>query len=247
MNSQLTQFQIVYTLVTDAVILGVIAVGLRTLSIRASGPNVLPPGLWRGLSATLLAWYGLASFLAIEGVFVASRAGVPTIPFGVLIPVIAGLVIIFRSKTAARLVDATPLHWLIAVQAYRVLGIIFLVLYAADNLPSVFAIPAGVGDMFVGIYALIVARAVRRGLPWAHRAAYSWNFAGLFDFAVALATGFLSSQSPFQLFAIDHPNRLVSAYPLVMIPVFLVPLSILFHALCLWKLRRGESVAAGAL
>ena len=246
MNSHLAQFQIVYVLVSAAVILGVIMTGLRIISIRASGSHLLPSGLWPVLSGTLLAWYAFASFLAIGGFFAASRAaGIPTLPFGVLLPVIAGVVIIFRSKTAVRLLDATPLHWLIAVQTYRVIGVVFLILYAGGELPQVFAIPAGAGDVFVGLFALVAAWAVRRGLPWARSAAYAWNFAGLLDFVVALATGFLSSPSPLQVFALDHPNRLVTAYPLVMIPAFLVPLSILLHVLCLWKLGREGRRSAG--
>jgi len=41
-----------------------------------------------------------------------------------------------------------------------------------------------------------------------------------------------------QLVALDSPNVLISAFPLVLIPVFLVPLSILLHLASLAKLRR---------
>jgi len=249
MNPSLVQLQFVYTLITNVLVIAVIVAGLRMVVTRATGA---PSGLWQGLSATLLAWYALVSLLAIEGTFVATRAGLPTIPFGVLIPVVIGLAVIFRSSAAARLLDATPLHWLIGVQAYRMAGAIFLILFAAGHLPEVFAIPAGVGDILVGIFALVAARNVRLGRPGARSAAYAWNGAGLFDFVVALGTGFLSSPSPFQVFALEQPNRVISAYPLVMIPVFLVPLSILLHALCLWKLTRdsladhGNSLNEGA-
>jgi hypothetical protein len=41
------------------------------------------------------------------------------------------------------------------------------------------------------------------------------------------------------LFAFDLPNELASQFPLVLIPVFLVPVSILLHLASLTKLRRG--------
>jgi len=38
--------------------------------------------------------------------------------------------------------------------------------------------------------------------------------------------------------ALDHPNQLIGAFPLAIIPVFLVPLSVLLHLASLQKLRR---------
>ncbi|MDA0230307.1 MAG: hypothetical protein O3B21_08965 [Proteobacteria bacterium] len=50
--------------------------------------------------------------------------------------------------------------------------------------------------------------------------------------------GALTSPGRIQLLANDAPNALISAYPLVMIPTFAVPLSIILPGLCIWKLRR---------
>jgi len=47
------------------------------------------------------------------------------------------------------------------------------------------------------------------------------------------------------LFAFDAPNLLVTAYPLVMVPTFAVPLALILHGLVLWRLR--ETPAAGRL
>ena len=53
---------------------------------------------------------------------------------------------------------------------------------------------------------------------------------------MAVTTGFLSSPSPIEKLAFDNPNTLITAFPLVMIPVFLVPLAILLHLASLTKL-----------
>jgi hypothetical protein len=68
-----------------------------------------------------------------------------------------------------------------------------------------------------------------------------WNLFGIGDLVVAVTTGFLSSPSPMQMFAFDRPNELIGAFPLVMIPVFLVPLAILLHLASLKKLRQKET------
>jgi hypothetical protein len=69
----------------------------------------------------------------------------------------------------------------------------------------------------------------------------AWNVLGLTDLAVAVTTGFLSSPSPIQSLAFDNPNTLITAFPLVMIPVFLVPLAVLLHLASLAKLRQTEA------
>jgi len=72
----------------------------------------------------------------------------------------------------------------------------------------------------------------------------AWNLLGLLDLVVAVTTGFLTSPSPFQMLALDAPNELVSAFPLVMIPVFAVPLAVLLHVASLVKLARSRRYAA---
>ena len=60
-----------------------------------------------------------------------------------MLPILIGALMIWRSETATRIIDAVPQEWLVGVQLYRALGVIFLVLYATGKLPSLFAWPAG--------------------------------------------------------------------------------------------------------
>ena len=132
-----------------------------------------------------------------------------------------------------------PQHWLIGVQLYRALGVIFLILYAAGKLPGLFAWPAGLGDVLVGVLSPVVAIAYWRGPRENADLVSAWNLFGLADLVVAVTTGFLTSPSAFQLYAFDLPNELISRFPLVLIPVFLVPLSVLLHLASLAKLRQS--------
>jgi hypothetical protein len=50
---------------------------------------------------------------------------------------------------------------------------------------------------------------------------------GLLDHAVAITTGFLTSPSPPQMHWFDTPNKLITVYPLVLVPLFGVPLAVL--------------------
>jgi len=235
-----TSFLDVFGLLTDLLVIAVVLTGLAVSLRRSAAPSQVRTGAT--ITVMVLAWYGVSTYLAAHDVFRASKAvTVPAIPFAVFLPIIAGLWLIFRSRIMAHIIDATPLSWLIGVQVYRVVGVIFLILLGAGQLPPEFALPAGSGDLLVGLLALPVAWVVHTGSKRALTAAYVWNALGILDLVVALATGFLTSPGPVQLLALDHPNLIASAYPLVMIPVFLVPLSLILHGLCVWKLRRVSS------
>ena len=191
--------------------------------------------------ALLVAWFLAALSLSLAGFFGGAFSRIPTIQYGLLLPILAGIALSWRWGTLQRVIEAVPQEWVVGVQVYRTLGAIFLVLYAAGRLPGVFAWPAGVGDVIVGLLAPAVAiayaRRSRRAAGWLR----AWNLFGLTDLFVAVTTGFLSSPSPLQLLALDAPNRLITAFPLVLIPVFLVPLAVLFHLASLRKLRLANA------
>ena len=114
-----------------------------------------------------------------------------------------------------------PQPWLVGIQLYRALGVIFLILYASGRLPGLFAWPAGVGDILVGVLAPVVALAYARAPRENGDLVAAWNVFGILDLAVAVGTGFATSPSQFQLFALDRPNELVTAFPLVLVPTYL--------------------------
>jgi hypothetical protein len=134
-----------------------------------------------------------------------------------------------------------PRQWVIAVQVYRVEGVIFLILYASNLLPGMFAVPAGAGDVAVGLLALAIGIDISGRQQIRSRTVLLWNLFRIADLIVALATGFLTSPSTFQRFSFDHPNELISVFQLVLIPTFLVPLAIVLHIISLVQLGRATA------
>jgi hypothetical protein len=193
-------------------------------------------------AAALLAAFYLAALLPSRSEFYGTASKIPTVQYGVLIPIIAGILLFSTWRPLRRVIEAVPQQWLVGVQLYRIEGAIFLVLYAMGRLPAAFALPAGAGDVLVGLLAPVVALAQIRKWPQANSLLRVWNLLGLADLVVALTTGFLTSPSPLQKFAFDASNVLIGRYPLVMVPVFLVPLAILLHLASLQKLRQTEAV-----
>jgi hypothetical protein len=195
---------------------------------------------WLG-SAMLMVWFFASLALSWSGFYAGTFSRVPTVPFGLLLPMAAGVTLFRRVPALRRIIESVPMSWITSVQVFRVEGLVFLTLLAGGWLPGVFAWPAGVGDVIVGLFAPVVGIAFARGARGSSGWLRVWNLLGIVDLVVALTTGFLSSPSPLQMLAFDRPNELISAFPLVMIPVFLVPLAFLLHLASLHKLRQIEA------
>ena len=198
----------------------------------------------RTASFVLIGWFAVSIGLAVAGFYRGVLDQPPTVQYGLLIPIFIGAALIWRSPLVARIIDAVPQPWLVGVQFYRTLGVIFLVLYTAGQIPGLFALPAGSGDVAIGLTAPLVAAYYSRNPDTAGNTVAVWNILGILDLVIAVATGFLTSPSPLQLFAFDTPNELIALYPLVLIPVFLVPVSIVIHIASLTKLARSAKAVS---
>ncbi len=209
------------------------------LSVRRSGLAAKQQA-WTGwaISAVLLGWFAVSWALSQQNVFSVSANELPRIQYALLIPIVAGLALMLWTESGRAVAAAVPQSWLVGLQVYRALGFMFLVLWAQGKMPGEFAIPAGIGDIIVGVTAPFVAWLNARNAPSANAATRAWNIFGIADLVVAVTTGFLTSPSPLQMLAFDRPNLLITEYPIVMVPAFLVPVSIILHGLSLWKLPR---------
>lgn len=234
-----------YVLIGSIGIIAALLFALRESLIKAGWPESERARTIGIAAAVLVGWFLVAILLAASGIYRGEPERLPRIEFGLLVPLVVGCVLLWRSASFKRLIDAVPQHWLVGVQLYRALGVIFLILLGMDKLPGAFAWPAGVGDVLVGSLAPIVAvaylRSPRESAGWV----WTWNFLGLLDLAIAVTTGVLTSPSPVQRFALEAPNELISAFPLALIPTFLVPISILLHVASLTKLRKQSSPGHG--
>jgi len=72
-----------------------------------------------------------------------------------------------------------------------------------------------------------------------------WNVFGILDLVIAVTTGFMTAPSLLQPIEVQPNSELMTVLPMVLIPVYLVPLSIMLHLASLAKLRRAVSQTAG--
>ena len=231
------------------------ASGVPTAAPRLMVYGLIGLGLWLGLESTDLTsdqrrttwlavmipytlWFAVAWSAAIDGIFRASASPLPLLPLAIFLPVVIGAPLLLSSKRVGQVLDAMPVTWLVALQLYRVFGSWALVAGLRGALPSVFGVPAGIGDMLTGVFAVPAAIAAATGTAQGRRAAIAWNILGLADFAVAITLGFITSPGRFQVIVPDVLSIGAGDYPGVLTPAFVVPSSILLHALSLRQLRR---------
>ena len=116
----------------------------------------------------------------------------------------------------------------------RVVGVFFLLAMALGQLPAVFALPAGLGDMAVGIAAPFVVRRLRTGVS---RAAVWFNVLGIVDMVAAVTIGFLAGAGPLQLLDVTPSTEALGQLPLALIPTVVVPVALALHVISLLRLR----------
>ena len=198
------------------------------------------------VAALVAVWLLITVLAGIAGLFQASP-GQPPLP--VLVALLTPpLVFTVAWRGSSRFRDyalALDQRLLAAVQGWRVIGGMFLVLYAYGMLPGLFALPAGVGDLAVGLAAPFVVHAIANRAPdWPRRVLWL-NIAGLVDFAAAVVTGVLTSPSAIGVFADPAARAGMGEFPLSLIPTFAVPLWIVAHIVALLQLAHRRRAAGG--
>jgi hypothetical protein len=179
-----------------------------------------------GSAAVLVVWLVGVMLLGANDVF---RIDAPRIPLALLTTLAAGYLLLL-SPTFRAIIGSIPQHWLIGIQTFRVLGGVFLVRYFQGELPGVFAIPAGVGDVLTGLFAPLVAYWWVAGRPYARAAAIAWNLFGMADLVNAVTIG-----------AITGGGGGGIVFPIVLIPIYAVPRAFLIHSYSLIGLLRKTS------
>src|ERR1700728_3311377 len=165
-------------------------------------------GIRRAVPITLTVWLLLVVSLGAAGVFV-GPPGTPPLPIaiGVAAPLLLFFASLRVSQSFREFVLSLDLRLVAGMQAWRWAGLGFLSLYAHKILPAVFALPAGLGDMAVGLTApWMVLALIRQPHFAAERAFIRWNVLGMLDLVIAVSIGTVST-----LIASAAPGEITTA------------------------------------
>ena len=191
------------------------------------------------VTVALALWLGIVFLLGAQRVFV-QPPNSPPLPifFGLAIPLAVFFTAYFSWSAFRAFILGADLRLAAAIQAWRWAGSGFLLLYAQGVLPGLFAFPAGLGDMAIGVTApWIVLGLVRHPSFAASRRYVVWNIMGILDLVVAVSMGTIGSGFLHGLTG-NVTTAPMAQLPLVLVPAYLVPFFIMLHFTALSQARR---------
>jgi len=224
-SSQLLAWLVVFP--TAAVVVAMFAVMWRErTSTRTAFVAVIA-------GAILAAWAALTVVLALRGFYKPPDTRSPP-PVGIqLATALVGLALFLAISPSLRSLLTNQKN-LIRLNVWRLVGAVFLVLMLAGQMPTLWALPSGIGDVIVGLAAFSVAN--RLDSPGGRRLAIIFNLFGLADLVVAIGLGIMTNPGPAQVFHTTPTSELATRFPLALVPTFLVPLAFVLHFVSLWQL-----------
>lgn len=186
-----------------------------------------------GVAAVLLGgWFTVSGLIAGHGGYAGKLGQQPPWLVIAFAGVLVALLLATRIPVVSRALSAPDMvSRLLLPHTFRVAGLAFLIMMALGHLPALFALPAGLGDIAVGIAAPFVARDLARGVGrWG---AVRFAALGITDLVVALTLGGLTG---FQILDVTPSAASIAELPLALIPTAAVPLLLALHITSLRQL-----------
>ncbi len=221
-------------------VVGMTAIVLNIVVFTGALPATARPWLIAAISG---AWVGLASGVGATGAFgVVPGQSVPALGVFFAVPLVITAVLALTSRRARAALAGVPIRMLVALNIFRVLGVLLLVLAAAGRLGGPFPYFAGIGDVITGAVAFTLARRLGRGAAVPVGTIRAWNWFGILDLVLALGLGMTSANgSPLQLIHAGAGSQAIQYLPFCLIPTVLVPFYLITHALVAVHLGRRQS------
>jgi len=201
------------------------------------------------VGVVLFGWLAASAVIAARGHYQGTPDGPPWLGIAAGGSLIALLAMSRIPAVARALAAPESLSRSVLPHTFRVAGVSFLIVMALGHLSPLFAIPAGLGDMAVGIRAPFVARQLARGTG--RRSAVWFHALGTLDLVNALILGGLTG---YGIVHTTSPNDALAVLPIVLIPTASVPLLLALHIVSLRRLatrpatpRRVTTPATAAL
>jgi hypothetical protein len=193
------------------------------------------------IKTALAAWLGVVLIAGASGVFIGAP-GQPPLPVfaGAVVPLIVFAIAMRASLAFREFLLALDTRLIVAMQAWRYAGFGFIALYANHVLPGLFAWPAGLGDMAIGIVAPWWIVALSKNPDAAGSSGFRlWNALGILDFVIAFTTATVCAM----IITTDVPPTIapMGQLPLVLVPAFMVPLFAMLHVVALMQSKRARA------
>ncbi len=189
----------------------------------------------------LTGWLAYVSAISFTGIL-KTTALPPRIPLLLILPCFAFVFWFFRSTRLRAVIAATPGHWLVYAQSFRIVVELSLhALYLKGLLPRAATFEGYNFEIVIGITALVVGYLgfTRKTLP--RTIIVLWNCAGLLTLAIVVFLILSHVYFP-QIYTNPAPVSIndFGSFPYTLLAGFLMPLAVFMHVFSLVKARRNH-------
>jgi hypothetical protein len=109
-------------LIGSVTVIATILFGLRNALANSDWPELDRTKTFRWSAIVLIGWFLFSLVLGLAGAYQGGAERLPTIQYGIVIPILIGSRLIWRSPTVRQMIDIVPQPWIVGVQLYRGLG-----------------------------------------------------------------------------------------------------------------------------
>ena len=199
------------------------------------------------LLVALALWTIASSILAIQGFYASANfyallpgLWMPFIP--VILCTIPFVISSHFRETLEKIINCTPLHWFVYLQALRIAALGTLYKTLTGHFPIYLEIAIGIPDLIFGFSAFYIAKRVTSNtIGWKGLAI--WNLIGA---GIIIIPGEILIQmglpGVLQVFSTPPKAAVLFEFPLVIAPTVVVPLLVVMNGLVAWWLFKTRSV-----
>ncbi len=215
---------------TTLIFFGLLLNRLRKSLAATSFTESKKKRIFNGTLISLVGWAIVTSVLSLSGILSDFSSFPPKIGIVLIIPLVT-IIWVIRTNEVKEILMHTPPASIIWLQSFRIVVEILIWRLFVDNLAPIQMTFEGRNfDIISGLTALVVAYLV------ANRKISSslviiWNFACLALLVNIVTIAILSMPTPFRVFMNEPANTIVTKFPIVWLPAFLVPLAYGLHFL----------------
>jgi hypothetical protein len=180
----------------------------------------------------VFSWLLFASALSLSGFLQDFSSMPPRLTIVLFVPLVS-IILIMRSSALGEILRQIPPRNLLRLQVFRVaVEILLWMLFVENLLPVQMTFEGRNFDVIAGLAGPLVAYLFQRN----RKVMIAYNFIGLALLLNIVTIAILSVPTPFRVFMNEPANTIVTYFPIVLLPAFLVPMAYTLHFFSLKQL-----------
>lgn len=182
-------------------------------------------------------YYLYVGIMSFTGIFQVNSLPPRVLLFTALPLLLFYFLFVFRTKVFWKILENVQLSGLVRLHFFRFVGVFFLIGWLYGILPRSFALIAGMGDIFVAVTAIFVAKLIDHKAEHFKKITLIWNIIGFWDIVSVIVSAIWVTHQAME----NHSQGILemTKFPFCLIPAF-APATIIFLHIAIFKKLKME-------